>query len=98
MRKLSFVNDWSNLRERRLIREKIKDFNFLMSWEFPGRLSDCLILQDDINMLGRWWDVNRLKLNVAKCSVFTVTCKSVKLLQHTAPNVIMGRVTSQRKI
>lgn len=30
---------------------------------------DCLILQDEINLVFGWWSINRLNLNIIKCLV-----------------------------
>lgn len=60
---------------------------------------DRLILQDEINALGCQCDMNRTKLIVAKCSILTVTLKSVKLLQeYTAADVIMDRVSPTEEV
>lgn len=36
---------------------------------------DCLMLQNDVDILRRWCAVNRIKLNSEKCSILTTTHK-----------------------
>lgn len=36
-------------------------------------LQDCLVLQNDLNILSQWCNVNKLNLNVSKCTVVSFT-------------------------
>lgn len=62
-------------------------------------LEDCLILQNDINALLHWCNVNKIKLNADKCSVLTMTHKPVKLVHdYMIADTELKRVASKKDL
>lgn len=45
-------------------------------------INDCLALQKDLTTLSNWCTINRLHLNVNKCSVISFTRRTDKTFQH----------------
>lgn len=54
---------------------------------------NCLILQNDLNSLTTWCDLNRLDLNIPKCNVLSFTRRhNILLYQYQINNEVLNRI------
>lgn len=58
-------------------------------------LDDCIFLQQQINMLQDWCNINKLYLNISKCKILTCTRKfNAIIFPYAIDNVILERTTT----
>lgn len=64
-------------------------------------IQDCLALQNDVDTLNCWCKDNKINLNSKKCSILTMTHKTIKIIHdydYAIAGVKLMRVSSKKDL